>query len=125
MDEKISDRDEFVFKMTPVILVFDALKETKLKIEEKGETGQIPPDYKKEFLERLISENICICGTKLSENPDCKNHLENLLHTCSDITNISSDLIKQNEAIGNLLNNLNNFSDKISNYEKKITELEN
>lgn len=123
LDDKISERDEYVLKMTPIILAFDALKNTKIKIEEKGESGQIPPDYKKEFIERLISENTCICGTEISKNPDCKDHLETLLNTCSEITNISSELIKQDAAIRNLLNSLNNFSGKIQGYERKITEI--
>lgn len=124
IDEKTSERDDFVLRMTPSIFTFEALKETRLKIKEKGETGQIPPDYKKEFLERLISDNLCICGTKLSENDDCKDHLENLLQSCSDITNISSDLILENKEIGIIINNLKNFSEKIAVYEKKIHDVE-
>ncbi|MDZ4171229.1 MAG: AAA family ATPase [Methanobacteriaceae archaeon] len=123
IDEKTSERDDFVLRMTPSIFTFEALKETRLKIKEKGETGQIPPDYKKEFLERLISDNLCICGTKLSENDDCKDHLENLLQSCSDITNISSDLILENKEIGIIISNLKNFSEKIAAYEKKIHDI--
>lgn len=122
--EKKSERDDFVIKITPAILTYDALKETQLKIEEKGQTGQIPPDYKKDFLERLISENKCICGTKLSDNKECKNHLESLLNSCSDITNISSELILENKEIGNIIKTIKNFPGKVANFERKIDELD-
>lgn len=122
--DKTYERDEFIRKMTPIIFTYDAIKETRLKIEEKGETGQIPPDYKKEFLERLIEEDICICGTKLSKNNDCKNHLDSLLQSCSDITNISSELILENKELGIILNKLKKFPGKIADYEKKIDESE-
>ena len=118
------ERDEFIRKMAPIIFTYDAIKETRLKIEEKGETGQIPPDYKKEFLERLIEEDMCICGTKLSKNNDCKNHLDSLLQSCSDITNISSELILENKELGIILNKLKKFPGKIADYEKKIDESE-
>ncbi len=122
--EKTYERDEFIRKMTPIIFTYDAIKETRLKIEEKGETGQIPPDYKKEFLERLIEEDICICGTKLSKNQECKNHLESLLQSCSDITNISSELILENKELGIIINKLKKFPGKIADYEKKIDDSE-
>lgn len=122
--EKTYERDEFIRKMTPIIFTYDAIKETRLKIEEKGETGQIPPDYKKEFLERLIEEDLCICGTKLSKNQECKNHLESLLQSCSDITNISSELILENKELGIIINKLKKFPGKIADYEKKIDESE-
>jgi len=122
--EKTYERDEFIRKMTPIIFTYDAIKETRLKIEEKGETGQIPPDYKKEFLERLIEEDLCICGTKLSKNQDCKNHLESLLQSCSDITNISSELILENKELGIIISKLKKFPGKIADYEKKIDESE-
>lgn len=122
--DKRNGRDNYVLKMAPVILTYDALVYTKGKIEEKGESGQIPPDYKKEFVERLISENLCICGTDLRKSPECRLNLENLLESCSDITNISSELIKDNAIIANLLSNLDKFSDKIIGFEKKINEIE-
>ena len=63
----------------PIILTYDALKDTKFMISKRDEAGQIPPDFKKEFLERIIKEGKCICGTDISTHESCNKKLNELL----------------------------------------------
>jgi len=44
----------FIIEMTPILYTYDSLKKTREIINKRKEAGDIPPDYKKNFLEKLI-----------------------------------------------------------------------
>jgi len=52
-------------------------------VNRKREKGEIPSGLKEQFINDLIERDICICGQKISENEDAKDHLFSLIKDSS------------------------------------------
>lgn len=100
---------DYLLRVAPSILAYGAIHITKGLISEKEEAGDIPPDYKKNFLKKLLQIGKCICGTDLSGNDECRKKIETLLQQCDDITNISEEITREDTNLGNLLDELGEF----------------
>ena len=120
------EKDEFNYLLTiaPSIFAYDPIVKTKRLIERGEEAGDIPPDYKKNFLEKLLEGGKCICGTDISEENERRKSIEQLLHECSDISDISEELIRENANLRSIIENLKGFHDKQIWYGKRLNELE-
>lgn len=120
------EKDEFDYLLTiaPSIFAYDPIVKTKRLIERGEEAGDIPPDYKKNFLEKLLERGNCICGTDISEENECRKSIEKLLRECSDISNISDELIRENASLRSIIENVRDFPDKQIWYGKRLNELE-
>jgi DNA sulfur modification protein DndD len=128
---KIEDRIEnlekrkfdYLLRIAPCILAYSAIHMTNELVSEKEEAGDIPPDYKKNFLKKLLQIGECICGTDISQDNECRIKIEQLLQQCDDITNISEELTKENAHLGNMLNELNEFRQVQIRYGKEHKSL--
>nr|WP_319373674.1 AAA family ATPase [uncultured Methanobacterium sp.] len=123
IDELEKEKADFLLEMAPIILAFPTLKKTLQKADKLVEKGFIPAQYKKKFLEDLIDEGKCICGTDLSENEECKKHLEDLWEKTSVLTNIGDEIGTEQASIENLLSKLNNFREKQKRIGKNLRRL--
>jgi DNA sulfur modification protein DndD len=122
-----NDKFNYLLELTPPLFCYDAIIKAKKKIEEREEAGQIPPDYKKEFLERLLEQGNCICGEDISQDANEKKYrmeIESLLKKCDDITDITKELITENVTMRSLLGDLGDFKKKHSEYINEFKELE-
>lgn len=121
------DKLNYLLEITPSLFCRDAIIKAKKMIEEREESGQIPPDYKKNFLERLLEQGRCICGVDISQDAIDTTHrmeIENLSRKCDDITDITGELIKENASMRSLLDGLGEFKKKHSEYITEFKELE-
>lgn len=123
IDELENEKADFLLEMTPIILAYPTLKKTLNEADKLKEKGFIPAKYKKKFLEDLIKEGKCICGINLSENEDCKKHLNDLWEKTSVLTNIGDEIGTEHASIENLLSKLNNFREKQKRIGKSIRRL--
>lgn len=105
-------RFDYLIEIAPIIFTYDAIMKTKKFIEVKEEAGDIPPDYKKNFLKKLLENGKCICGTNINEKNDCRARIEKLLQECEGITNISGELIREYTRLENLVDNFKKFRQK-------------
>lgn len=115
---------DYLLNVTPLILAYKAINKTKNLISKKEEAGDIPPDYKKRFLRKLLQADKCICGTDISEHNEFRRRIEKLLQQCDDITDISEELTNEDKSLENLFNELKNFRHEHSKYAKKHKSLE-
>lgn len=125
--ENQNNKFNYLLELTPPLFCRDAIIKAKKKIEEREEAGQIPPDYKKEFLERLLEQGNCICGEDISQDAKEKKYrmeIESLLRKCDDITDITKELITENVTMRSLLGELGDFKKKHSEYINEFKELE-
>lgn len=114
---------DYLLKVAPLLFAYSAIRKTKGIIAEKEEAGDIPPDYKKNFLKKLLQTGRCICGTDISKENECRIKIEKLLQQCDDITNISEELTKEDTNLGNLLNELKDFRQEQIRYGKEYKSL--
>lgn len=94
---------------------YSILKNMELKGEELKEEGFIPAQYRKSFLEFLMSRNKCICGRSLIEGTPEYSEVEELFNKTDEITDIS-------ELINKLLGKVESLT---SNYPEDFIELDN
>lgn len=118
------DKFDYLIKTAPSIFAYDPIIKTKKLIGRGKEAGDIPPDYKKNFLEKLLEKGECICGTDISKENRCRKNVEKLLRECDDISNISGELTEGYANLRSIIDDLKDFRKKQISYGKRIKELE-
>ncbi|MHA1875590.1 MAG: AAA family ATPase [Promethearchaeota archaeon] len=120
-----SDKFNFLVENTMSIFFYDALNNLSQIIKDREETGSIPPEYRKPFLQKLIKTKECICGTKFKENPKAEEKIKRLLEEYDEIGELSRLLIRLEGNIFNLMRNVEQFEGKREKYNEKIRKLIN
>ena len=124
VEELKKNRFDYLIKKAPLIFAYNPIIKTKKLIDSKKEAGDIPPDYKKNFLEKLLKNGKCICGTDISQNNKFRENIEKILYECDDISNISSELTEEYVHLKSITNELKDFRKEQIFYGKKIKGLE-
>lgn len=124
IEECESEKIDFLVKFAPLIAFYEPLVKVKRMISERQEAGEIPPDYKRSFLEKLLKKGECICGTDISKENQHKRKILDLLMECDKISDISQELITINAKVGSMLRNLKSFRKDQIQHSKKIKSLE-
>lgn len=124
IDSVKKDKADFILEMAPIILAYPALEKTMNEASKLKEKGFIPVKYKKKFLKDLLDEGVCICGTTITENEECKKHLEELWERTSTLTDISDEIGREHASIEEVLTKLDNFRDTQTKLGKEIRRLE-
>mgnify|MGYP001121164503 CR=1 FL=1 len=118
------ERNDYLIEVFPSIIAYDPIIKMKQLISGKQESGDIPPDFKKNFLEKLLEKGICICGTDISKDNDYRNEIKKLLHDCDEISDISEELIIENVNLISIINNLKDFDKRVISFGKRLKNLE-
>jgi len=115
-----------VLDSAPKVLTYDALVKLANQIREREESGRIPPEYQKSFLERLLRRGECICGTDLEAKPSAREKIEGLLRSSDDLGEKSLDLIRLEGDANKLVSDVRTFQKRWSgfNYELERAEKE-
>ncbi|KXB08208.1 hypothetical protein AKJ58_00640 [candidate division MSBL1 archaeon SCGC-AAA385D11] len=114
----------FLVSRTPLLFSCDAIKATTGEIGERIEAGEIPPDYKKNFLRKLLDKNECICGVDLPEGSERRRRLETLLKETDEISDLSTELIELNSDLKSILSEIQDFGRRQKGLNKNLKELE-
>jgi len=124
IDETEKDKFDFLHESALPILTYKPIATMREMISHREEAGDIPPDYKKDFLGKLIKQGVCICGTSLRENPECREQLAAILKECSDISDISTELIEANKSLRLMIEDIFRFHERQKELGKRAKELE-
>jgi len=97
-----------------------------LKISQSLEENKyIPAPFKKSFLQDLLKDKKCICGTEFTEDSDCYKELLNLFENTAEVTNLSDDVNILRGKVEKTINQYpSKFKEGLSEYYKKQQELE-
>lgn len=131
LDDRMGVKMESVVKEGPFVLGETAIVDGYNELEEKAE-GNIPSEYKEDFIESLLENKTCICGRDISksghshEREEVKGYLEHA-STLSDM----EDVIIRGETVLERLSskrkrfeqNQNKHNKKISDIREKITDI--
>lgn len=66
LDEKVKDLRSVVMNFAPALAI-EPIAELLAELDGKMERGELPSDIKQEFIEGLLQNQLCICGTHLAE----------------------------------------------------------
>jgi len=125
IDDFESQRFDSLLKFAPIIFSHEALSSSRDSISVREEAGEIPPDYKRHFIEQLIKKGKCICGIDISDEEDkYRKEVERLLRDCSEISEISDEIISLNVEIGSMIGRIKDFKEQQERHGKNIKILE-
>jgi len=116
---------DYLIDKTPHIFLYTAILRTLHMIAEKEESGDIPSDYKRNFIEKLLNHGTCICGTDISNDNEFRENIVEFLQKSNRISDISEELIKHEANLKSFVDNSENFKNKIDTYNDKISNFEN
>ncbi len=117
-------KSDYLISISPQIFAYHALIKANTLISSREEAGDIPPNYKKNFIEGLLDKGECICGTDISTDNEHRKRIEKLLKQCDEITNISEELITLNVAVKSALEEIEDFPERRESYNRKLREYE-
>ncbi|MCE7948739.1 MAG: hypothetical protein DYG88_15050 [Chloroflexi bacterium CFX4] len=98
-------------------------------LEEKRQRGEIPSNIREQFIQDLLSRQVCICGRTFAEHDDAYEHLVQLLRNVTP-TSLEDDIIETAGRLRGLLDGGNKqradldarMADKVS-LEERIGQL--
>jgi len=117
-----SEKFDFLLSFSPIIHLYGPLRRTNEIISSREEAGEIPPDYKKIFIEKLLKKGQCICGADITEGSLHRKHVADFLKKCSEISEISEEIIELNVNIRSMLSRLKDFRKQQIKFGKRLKQ---
>lgn len=117
-------KKKHLLENAPPILVYKAISETLKFIGESKEAGEIPPDYRRDFIEKLLKEGKCICGTDISTDNEHRRRVEEFLNKSSTLDEISIEAMQSYTTLKNMVEELKYFREEIRELNESISNLE-
>jgi DNA sulfur modification protein DndD len=113
----------YLIDYSKLITTYQCMKNTKEMISTKVEKGEIPPEFKKGFIEKILEKGICICGTDVTEGQH-KQAVQRLLEQCNELDEISQELIREDHNLLILLEKARRFKVGLERISKDIVNRE-
>ena len=126
-----------LLESVPLLFCKKELKHAVDIIDKKYESGELPPDIKVDFVEKLLKKQICICKTSLKPGSKARKFVEEykskaplskyeeeIRHGQSEIKSLlksTSDFIERRKK---LYQELNKINDQITAYNKQLQAIE-
>jgi len=107
----------------PTIFCMNSINKTIDIIEENTEKGKLPPKVRRIFIEDILKQGKCICGTELKKGTECRNEIENLLKLTDPVSDISEHVIEGRVLLKNLMENLQDFGEHQNTYTIELKQL--
>ncbi len=105
-------------------------------LEDRRKKGELPYKIKRQFIDDLLSNNKCICGSDLSEGTDYHKHIsdfaekvgtadleEGFMVTTSALNNFSEEAEKLKEDLTNNVKAINEKKRKIKKLEEELEQI--
>jgi len=125
---KIAELEEklrkHVFTKYPFVMSYNSFVTFLDKGEESREKGYIPPKFKKSFIQDLLDNGKCICGTDLNVDIEHRKALERLLEETNPLTDNAEELtVALNHVKEVVMKDINKFKETSIEYHREISTL--
>ena len=115
---------DYIINMAPSLFIYDSIVKSSKLISTKEEAGDIPSDYKRHFIEKLLDMGTCICGMDISKNNEFRENVVKILDHCDKISDISEQLIKEDANLRSIIKSVQEFAKQLKIINKEYTRLE-
>lgn len=105
-----------------LIFLFNTVNQFHDIVNNLREKGELPQGIKKQFLEQLLQQNQCICGTALYPNNDHYLQIQNLIHKAENIEVVEEGIIRLETQVNNITFLHEQFWDKINQFQGSINQ---
>ncbi len=116
---------DYFIKNAPLVICYTAICEAERKISEKINRGEIPPKFKRSFIQELLDSGRCICLTDISSKSSARDHVEKVLKECDEIADITEELIEENCKLREMRKTLDSFNASRQKYSEDINNKQN
>jgi len=124
LEEAETKKLDYLIKFAPSLFVYESIVNASKLISTKEEAGDIPSDYKRNFIEKLLNVGTCICGMDISNDNEFRMNVTNILEHCDKISDISEQLIKEDVRLRSILQSVHKFKNNLESINKEINRLE-
>jgi DNA sulfur modification protein DndD len=118
------EKRRFLFSMAPVVLAAEPLIEYQALISKSVESGQIPPDYTRTFIRKLLKEHKCICGTDLNDGTPQHEAVKAVLIGVDKLSDLSTELIEEGARARSLIHEVTGFPHQLQILNESISKLD-
>jgi len=118
------EKNNYLINNAPIIFGYKAIKKVITEISKREEAGDIPSDYKRDFIGKLLKNGECICGADISKENNCRKNVKKYLESGSTLDDLSSELTKLFTTLTNDSESISKFKDQSISYGKRITRLD-
>lgn len=132
LDSNELKKQKALVKYAPIILTMPAIESTSHVIARLTRSGELPPEYRKSFLQRLLQEEKCICGEDLSGKASSKGRrasVQKFLDETDELSEATVDISRFDGDMDRLESEAAAFWEELdglgSNIKRIETEIEN
>ncbi len=94
--------NNIITEYAPFWFIKEALVEIAIQINQAEKRGEIPPDINPDYVNQLIKNKQCICGTHINDGDSAYKYLNDLITKISPLSD-RTYLIKDNVKVGSLI----------------------
>jgi DNA sulfur modification protein DndD len=113
---------DHLLKGIPTIFCKNELEDAINKINKKYESGELPPDIKIDFINRLLQKERCICHTELTEGSAARKYVEAYKNK-APLSLYEPDIRKGQSEINLMLKGISTFFEKRGDFYHQINEI--
>jgi DNA sulfur modification protein DndD len=138
-DQKIEDKHKEMPKAickTALLMIAPTIINAYELIDQKRQRGEIPSDIKRDLIERILKDRVCICGNKLGEDSDSEKHImewhkrtteteiqEGVLNLWRYLSDIKSRFSDDASSIEKLLQDYGSITGECDNIRKSLNNI--
>jgi len=112
---------DHLLKGIPTIFCKKELEDAIKKINKKYESGELPPDVKVEFINKLLLKGRCICHTDLTEGSSARKYVEAYKNK-APLSQFEPDIRKGQSEITFMLKGISVFFERRKDFYQQIDE---
>ena len=127
---------DYVLMHMPGVMLHTQIQDTVEQIEKKGQAGVLPPKISGPFLEKLLKNELCICGNNIAQGTLARENVSKYMksagysvisNTATDILYTLKPLLDMNKIISKLdtlQTELSDIQDREEDEKEKYKELQ-
>lgn len=114
---------QYLIKVGPAILIEDAIDQYLKLIDIAKSSGQLPPEYRKSFIENLLKNKMCICGTTLNEGSNERKAVEEYVNKMTAVSDLEREILVDCGTLGQIEDERNDIESTIKTNVNVISRI--
>lgn len=114
----------FLMDSAPVLFLYEPIISVYEELNKKFRPGKFPPDIQSNFVEILLDEGKCICGTDLENNQEAREKILSTINKDAIQDDKTIPLMQMHSCLKHELNAIKIFDEKRLGMNKTITDYE-
>jgi DNA sulfur modification protein DndD len=124
LDQDLREKMDSVVREGSFVLSEDAIEFALNEVQEKA-SGEIPADYRENFIENLLDEGACICGRDISEHDheDAREEVRQYLERVNKLSDLEDKIMQGEPVLQRIGSKRSEFEEEQNSFNEKISEL--